>query len=76
MRRAGDSGFEVLGFVCNQVRPCNPRSHRCCWADAGGSTVCRRLTTTPQFGGQAPGTSQEEREYAWKKFGKEFPVRG
>ena len=22
-----------------------------------------------QFGGQAPGTSQEEREFAWKKFG-------
>lgn len=27
-----------------------------------------------QFGGQAPGTSQEEREYAWRKFGFEFPV--
>ncbi|KAG2424478.1 hypothetical protein HXX76_014530 [Chlamydomonas incerta] len=25
-----------------------------------------------QFGGQAPGTSQEEREWAWKKFGLEF----
>lgn len=30
--------------------------------------------TTPQFGGQAPGTSQEEREWAWKKFGVEFDV--
>lgn len=27
-----------------------------------------------QFGGQAPGTSQEEREFAWSKFGMEFPV--
>jgi len=27
-----------------------------------------------QFGGQAPGTSQEEREFAWRKFGFEFPV--
>lgn len=27
-----------------------------------------------QFGGQAPGTSQEEREYAIKKFGFEFDV--
>lgn len=27
-----------------------------------------------QFGGQAPGTSQEEREWAWKKFGLEFDV--
>ena len=27
-----------------------------------------------QFGGQAPGTSQEEREWAWRKFGVEFPV--
>lgn len=27
-----------------------------------------------QFGGQAPGSSQEEREYAYKKFGFEFPV--
>lgn len=25
----------------------------------------------PQFGGQAPGTSQEEREWAWRKFGFE-----
>lgn len=25
-----------------------------------------------QFGGQAPGTSQEEREWAWKKFGLEI----
>ncbi|KAG2430970.1 hypothetical protein HYH02_013503 [Chlamydomonas schloesseri] len=25
-----------------------------------------------QFGGQAPGTSQEEREWAWKKFGLEW----
>jgi hypothetical protein len=23
---------------------------------------------------QAPGTSEQEREYAWKKFGFEFPV--
>ncbi|PSC67567.1 hypothetical protein C2E20_8780 [Micractinium conductrix] len=27
-----------------------------------------------QFGGQAPGSSQEEREYAWRKFGFEFDV--
>ncbi|GLC46583.1 hypothetical protein PLESTM_001892700 [Pleodorina starrii] len=27
-----------------------------------------------QFGYQAPGTSQEEREWAWKKFGQEFDV--
>lgn len=27
-----------------------------------------------QFGGQAPGTSEEERQYAYKKFGFEFPV--
>lgn len=27
-----------------------------------------------QFGGQAPGTSQEERDFAHKKFGFEFPV--
>ncbi|KAK9811092.1 hypothetical protein WJX73_001991 [Symbiochloris irregularis] len=27
-----------------------------------------------QFGGQAPGTSQEERDYAFGKFGFEFPV--
>jgi glutathione peroxidase len=27
-----------------------------------------------QFGGQAPGTSDEEREYAYYKFGFEFPV--
>lgn len=27
-----------------------------------------------QFGGQAPGTSEEEREYAYRKFGFEFPV--
>jgi glutathione peroxidase len=27
-----------------------------------------------QFGGQAPGTSQQEREFAWKKFGFEFPI--
>jgi len=27
-----------------------------------------------QFGGQAPGTSDEERQYAYKKFGFEFPV--
>lgn len=27
-----------------------------------------------QFGCQAPGTSEQEREYAWKKFGFEFPV--
>lgn len=27
-----------------------------------------------QFGCQAPGSSQEERMYAWKKFGFEFPV--
>jgi len=27
-----------------------------------------------QFGGQAPGTSDEERAYAWRKFGFEFPV--
>ena len=27
-----------------------------------------------QFGGQAPGTSQEEREWAWRKFGFEFDV--
>eukprot|EP00958_Prasinococcus_capsulatus_P009182 scaffold897_cov402-Prasinococcus_capsulatus_cf.AAC.67 len=26
-----------------------------------------------QFGCQAPGTSEQEREYAWKKFGFEFP---
>lgn len=27
-----------------------------------------------QFGGQAPGSSDEEREYAYKKFGFEFPM--
>lgn len=27
-----------------------------------------------QFGGQAPGSSDEEREYAFRKFGFEFPV--
>ena len=27
-----------------------------------------------QFGGQAPGTSDEERAWAWKKFGFEFDV--
>lgn len=27
-----------------------------------------------QFGGQAPGSSDEEREYAFYKFGFEFPV--
>ena len=27
-----------------------------------------------QFGCQAPGTSEQEREYAWRKFGFEFPV--
>lgn len=27
-----------------------------------------------QFGGQAPGTSQEEREWAWRKFGFKFDV--
>lgn len=27
-----------------------------------------------QFGGQAPGTDQEEREWAWSKFGFEFDV--
>jgi glutathione peroxidase len=27
-----------------------------------------------QFGGQAPGTSEEERQWAFKKFGFEFPV--
>ncbi|KAK9802053.1 hypothetical protein WJX73_007945 [Symbiochloris irregularis] len=27
-----------------------------------------------QFGGQAPGTSEEEREYAYKKFGISFPI--
>ncbi|KAI3429653.1 hypothetical protein D9Q98_005738 [Chlorella vulgaris] len=27
-----------------------------------------------QFGGQAPGTSQYEREWAWRKFGFEFDV--
>lgn len=27
-----------------------------------------------QFGGQAPGTSEEERQYAYRKFGFEFPV--
>ena len=27
-----------------------------------------------QFGCQAPGTSEMEREYAWRKFGFEFPV--
>jgi len=35
-----------------------------------------RLVAFPcnQFGGQAPGTSEEERQYAYKKFGFEFPV--
>jgi hypothetical protein len=34
-----------------------------------------RLYRRPlQFGGQAPGTSQEEREWAWRKFGFEFDV--
>lgn len=28
----------------------------------------------PQFGGQAPGTSQQEREWAWRKFGFQFDV--
>ena len=28
----------------------------------------------PQFGGQAPGTSEEERQWAFRKFGFEFPV--
>ena len=27
-----------------------------------------------QFGGQAPGTSEEERQFAYSKFGFEFPV--
>ena len=27
-----------------------------------------------QFGCQAPGTSEMERAYAWRKFGFEFPV--
>ena len=27
-----------------------------------------------QFGGQAPGSSEEERQYAYKKFGFEFDV--
>ena len=27
-----------------------------------------------QFAGQAPGSSDEEREYAFKKFGFEFPI--
>lgn len=27
-----------------------------------------------QFGGQAPGTSEEERQWAFRKFGFEFPV--
>lgn len=27
-----------------------------------------------QFGCQAPGSSDEERQYAWRKFGFEFPV--
>lgn len=27
-----------------------------------------------QFGGQAPGTSEEERAWAYRKFGFEFPV--
>ena len=27
-----------------------------------------------QFGCQAPGTSEQERAYAWRKFGFEFPV--
>jgi Glutathione peroxidase len=35
-----------------------------------------RLVAFPcnQFGGQAPGTSEEERQYAYRKFGFEFPV--
>jgi len=28
----------------------------------------------PQFGGQAPGTSEEERQWAFRKFGFEFDV--
>lgn len=27
-----------------------------------------------QFGGQAPGSSEEERQFAYSKFGFEFPV--
>ena len=27
-----------------------------------------------QFGGQAPGSSEEERQYAYRKFGIEFPI--
>lgn len=27
-----------------------------------------------QFGGQAPGSSEEERQFAYRKFGFEFPV--
>jgi hypothetical protein len=32
------------------------------------------LFPTNQFGGQAPGTSKEEREWAWKKLGFEADV--
>ncbi|KAI7836894.1 hypothetical protein COHA_009226 [Chlorella ohadii] len=37
-----------------------------------GFTLC--AFPCNQFGGQAPGTSQEEREWAWRKFGFEFDV--
>jgi glutathione peroxidase-family protein len=33
-----------------------------------------RSSACVQFGGQAPGTSDEERQYAYRKFGFEFPM--
>lgn len=41
------------------------------YADAGFRVVAFPCN---QFGYQAPGTSDEEREYAYSKFGFEFPV--
>ena len=75
----GQEGFNILAFSCNQVGGQWGCLVCVSAAGCGGSReATKQCHCLPpdclQFGGQAPGTSQEEREYAWRKFGFEFDV--
>lgn len=52
-----------------------PKRHPSAGAPGPNCPSCPTLQfSCNQFGGQAPGTSEEERQWAFRKFGFEFPV--
>ena len=69
-------GFNLIAFPCNQVSTLRSLDLAYIQVDAlTGKTNCiPRMNAGLQFGGQAPGSSEEERRYAQEKFGFKFDV--